>query len=219
MNFTKSESPNKEPLNTLKSEHLNEGVKPIIGGIYDRIEMTDKDREFFKEFKKNATFVNYLINPDDAKKEGFYNSGRGTYVISSIDNENKFSEKYFDCTAIYATGIDINTGESISFLSHQNPEQFLKNDNILSNLKEDLTKSLNELIGRCKPGSIDVVILGGNRDDQNADSINVDIDERMNRQQIMDRMDQRNTSPFDKYRKSISFLSKIIFEKLNFYSF
>jgi hypothetical protein len=217
MNFHKSESPNKKTPNTLKSEHLNEGVKPVIGGIYDRIEMTDKDRDFFKDFKNNAEFIDFKIKPEQAIKNKLYNKGMKTYVISQINKENKYSKEYFDCTAVYATGIDIDTGENISFLSHQNPEQFLKNNNISVSLKEDLNKSLNELIRRSKPGSIDAVVLGGNKDNQNSNSISDADMNKMNPQQIMDYMDQQNTNPFDKYRKSINYLSKIIFEKLNFY--
>lgn len=216
MNFS-PEIKKSEPINTLKGEHLNEGTKPIIGCIYNRNELTHEDDIFFNNFKKNATFVDFSINREDAKKEGFYTSGKKTYIISKIDKENKFSEKYYDCTGVFATGLDINNGENISFLSHQNPEEFLKNPKILSNLKEDLNKSLNELIKRSKPGSIDVAVLGGNKNILAFNAIDsVDFD-KMNTKQMYDFFEKQNPGSFDDYKKSIYFLSKIIFDKLNFY--
>ncbi len=216
MNLSKFESPKIESPNPLKNEHLKEDFESIIGCIYDRDELTAEDKIFFNNFKKNANFVNFSINPDHAKKEGIYNSGKDTYIISKVNNENKYSEKYLDCTAVFATGTDMTNGENISFLSHQNPEEFLKNPKILSNLKEDLIKSLNELIKRCSPGSIDVVVLGGNKNTLTGDTDTLDMD-KMNPQQIYDFLEKQNLNPLDDYKKSIYFLSKTIFETLKFY--
>ena len=216
MNFN-PEIKKTELLNTLKGEHLNEGIKPIMGGIYDRNKLTHEDDVFFNNFKKNATFVDFSIKREDAKKEGFYTSGKKTYVISKIDKENKFSEKYYDCTGVIATGIDISTGENISFLSHQDPEEFLNNPKILSNLKEDLNKSLSELIKRSKPGSIDVVVLGGNKDVLPLNPFDTADLDKMNIQQLRDLLEKHDPSSFNNYRKSIYVLSKTIFDKLNFY--
>lgn len=217
MNFTNLENNQKEPQNTLKSEHLNEGVAPIIGGIYNRKEMTDKDTAFFDNFKKSAVVVNHSMEGDIAKREGLYNAGRATYIMSKIDKENKYSEKYFDCTAVYAVGVDKSTGENISFLSHQDPEKILKNTDILLSFKNNLKERLEELTNRSIPGSTDVVVLGGNKDigyDEELKTMDMD---KMDSRRIQEIMEKIEAGPFESYRKSISFLSKIIFEKLNFY--
>lgn len=200
MKFNNPEDNQKDSLNTLKCEHLKEGVTPIMGCIYDRAAMTDKDIAFFDNFKKDAVVVNYLTE----------------YAMSKVGEENKYSEQYFDCSAVYAVGIDKNTGENISFLSHQDPEKIFKNTDILLNFKKDLNKKIEELIDRSMPSSTDIVILGGNKDIKYDEDLKTDMD-NMDPRRIQEIMEKIEAGPFELYRESISFLSKIIFEKLNFY--
>ena len=61
-------------------------------------------------------------------------------------------------------GIDKRTGENISFLTHQNPEEFLGYNNkedIKAKFIKHLKQRLNEIKKRCKQGTIDAVIVGG----------------------------------------------------------
>ena len=216
MNFSNLEKPNKEEINTLKGEHLKEGISPIMGGIYNDKELMDEDNNFFNEFKKNATFVNFKSNPDEASRNRFLNSGKETYVISAIDKTNKYSKDFYSCTSVYGVGIDKDTGENISFVTHQDPDKFLKNTNIQNDFKDDLCKTIDELTSRSIPGSVDVVLLGGNKNISYADPINsIDMD-KMTPQQAYNFIEQQDSGPMDKYRRSIKYMGKIISDKLNF---
>jgi len=199
-----------DPVNTLKSEHLNAPFKPIIGGIYDR-EKLDRDTQYFlDDFKKEAEYVNFGLDERLLKEQRMLNSGKETYVISPCDSKNKYSLSYLDCTGVVAVGIDKETGENISFMSHQNPGSFLKEKEIRSKLEDDLTNNINDLLNRCAPGSVDVVVFGGNKDISTKE-INENL--RPGYDNIDDIL---NDSPFGDYEKSIKFLRKWINEKTGF---
>ncbi|MBI4118210.1 MAG: hypothetical protein HY455_01575 [Parcubacteria group bacterium] len=164
------EKPQQEPKNPLTSEHLKEGVRPIIAAVGTREQFENHPgagRDLF-----NATLralgntptrnVNYYGNPAELTSESFKNAGMHSYVISTIDNANKFSEGYADCTGLVVAGQDKETGENVSFLSHQDPSYFLTLVGLEANFKRDLKERLEEFKRRCKEGTIDAVIVGGN---------------------------------------------------------
>ncbi len=201
---------NKKPIIILKNEHLKEGIKPIISGIYDRNNL-DRDTQYFLDaFKKDADFVNFSYRSKDIKENAMYNSGDTTYVMSLLNNRNKYSLAYLDCTGIVAVGTDRETGENISFMSHQNPDSFLEDDYVKTNFKNDLNKNFDNLISKCIPGSIDVVILGGNKEDVSENVPNENF--RLG----FDDIDQYLKGPFDQYIKSVKFLSHTIKQKIGF---
>ncbi len=206
MNFNNLE--NKKP-NALKSEHLKEGVSPIMGGIYDRATIDSDSSKHFSEIEKNSDYVNFSYRANDIEKNGMYNSGDSTYVISLINNKDKYSKAYLDCTGVVVSGIDKITGENISFLSHQNPQELFEIESVRTNFKRDLTKSLDEMLARCEPNTIDAVIMGGNK---NVEEIIIDEDFQRGR----DNEDKILDDDFGPYRKSIKFLNFIISNKLNF---
>jgi len=81
------------------------------------------------------------------------------FVISNIDETDKYSSWYNNCTGVILFWIDKNTGKSISMLSHQNPNCFLKDKQWFEII---LSKRLKEFSDRCKEWSIKSFIWGGN---------------------------------------------------------
>jgi len=114
----------------------------------------------------DTVLVDYYGNNDETwTRLKQKSAGRETYVISALDSFNKESRNYADCTGIVAVGVDKETGENISFLTHQDGKKILTADGPLKEVHEqfiaDLRASLSELKDRSKTGSIDLVIFGG----------------------------------------------------------
>lgn len=80
-----------------------------------------------------------------------------TYTISSINDLNKYSSDYYDCTWIICTWISRLTGERISFLSHQDPIQIL--DFYKKEFVFAFTKRLKEMVQLAYFDSIDIWIF------------------------------------------------------------
>jgi len=196
--------------NALKSEHLNKGIKPIIGGIYDRSKLDEESVKFFKDFEKNADFVNFEYTSDDASRNKMFNSGKLSYVISECNNKDKFSHKYLNCTGVVVVGTDKKTGKNISFLSHQNPEAFLKNEIVKENFIKDFNESLDYFINNCVSGSIDAVILGGNEEEISDPEFDENFRRGIDDEEIFMR------DRYDSYQDSIKRLHLLISKKLNF---
>ena len=118
--------------------------------------------------------------------KGFKAGGEQTYVISPITEKPLRTRGLRDCTSVVVVGTDAKTGEQISFISHQNPKEFLKD--IKDRFTRDFNESLEELKNRCVPGSIDVVICGG----------------------------RNNPSAVEGYKNSLKTLSSAINERMGF---
>lgn len=158
-----------ESKNPLKSEHLKEGVKPIMAGIGTPDQFKSHpgaEEEMFRDINSNKSRilnVDYYGNPKDLAEQKFKNAGESSYAISPIDNSNKFSKGFANCTGLVVAGQDKETGENISFLSHQDPSHFLEErDNKKGHFLDDLRQRLNELKERSVDGTIDAIIVGGN---------------------------------------------------------
>lgn len=144
--------------NALYNEHLNlkEGVKPIIVSL-GTVENFGEDPHSIKIdnfVKENVHEVNWFKN-----KNGSVAEKKKYYAISDLDNSSKFSEKFSSCTGLVVAGIDKETGENISFVTHQAPTDSLikgKDDFI-----DDLAYMLAEVKKRCKQGTIDALIVCG----------------------------------------------------------
>lgn len=196
--------------NTLKSEHLDPQFKPIIGGIYDRNNLDKETIDFLNNFKKNADFVDFKHKKNDLIKNNMHGLGDLKYVISDCSDINKYSLSYLDCTGYIVSGVDKVTGKNISIISHQNPESFLRDTEVKSSLKNDINKSLDELISRSIPGSIDAVLIGRQKE-----SFSYDVPEENFRYGI-DSIDEYMKGPYDDYIKSIKFIGHTISQKLGF---
>jgi len=134
-------------------KHLNPDVKPIMACLDTVVQ--SKPPQLSGEIEQ----IDLYANPEKAREKGFIKEGERAYVISPIDNKNKFSEDYRDCTGIVAVGNDLITKENISFLSHQNPSYFLFAQK--EKFIRDLNQRLAEIKGRCEPGTVDIVVFGG----------------------------------------------------------
>ena len=185
--------------NALKSEHLSEGVKPIIACVdtYDNMEDLGEFEELlFSDETREVESINFWANPEKLKEKDFKNAGYRTYVISAIDGADKFSKTFGDCTGIVAAGKDAETGDDVSFVSHQEPNFFTKEQP--EKFAEDLRSRLTEMKKRCVAGTIDAVIVGGN---YYPDTV------------VGEEFDKSHR---DNYRNSINILSNEISEVLGF---
>jgi hypothetical protein len=109
-----------------------------------------------------ADNVDYYGSPTYLAGQNFKNGGWESYVISPVDNLDKFSRSFKNCTGIVVVGYDKRTGENISFLSHEDPAYFLDKYTNQNNFVSDLRQRLLELKERCAEGTIDAAIVGGN---------------------------------------------------------
>ncbi len=85
----------------------------------------------------------------------------GMAVMSEVDSKDKFSEFSHDCLFLIVSGKDKKTGDNLSFLSHQSPRAFMRSDENKEVFISSLRIKLNEIKSRCEPGTIDVVMAGG----------------------------------------------------------
>jgi hypothetical protein len=157
-----------EVVDTLRSEHLNEGVRPIMACIGTREQFlghpgAEKAAFSYTELTPDGTTnVDFGANPTDLKEKAFKNAGWHSYVISTIDDSNKLSKGFYNCTGVVVTGIDKMTGENISFVSHQYPGVFLDENGGKNVFVNDLKSRIQELKSRVVDGTIDAVVIGGN---------------------------------------------------------
>jgi hypothetical protein len=164
MNFNPEIKPN-----VLKSEHLKD-APPIMGCIYDWETLKKNPAqkaefsELFEKFEEKGEDVNFSFRKGDIVSETMLNTGPKTYVISPIDTKDKYSADFLDCTGVVAVGIDKKTGKNISFMSHQNPDFFLNDEEKQIKFRKDLIQKLKELKEQSLPDTIDVAIVGGNED-------------------------------------------------------
>ncbi|NVN97135.1 hypothetical protein HXX01_02795 [Candidatus Nomurabacteria bacterium] len=196
--------------NTLKSEHLNSEFKPIIGGIYDGDSFDQNIDELVNSFKKNGEFVNFVAKEKELQEKNFLNNGAGKYVISPCDSLDKYSLSYLDCTGIVAVGVDKKTGKNVSFMSHQDPEVFLRDEETKQKFKKDLSDSIDKLIASSVQDSVDVVIFGGQYERQSHDM--PDDNFRLG----VDNTDDYLEDSYSLYLKSIKFLNFNLSKQLGF---
>jgi hypothetical protein len=146
-------------------EHLAKGVDPIMACVGTRQDFTEElSRDthpfYIDDPSLDADNVDYYGEPEELRGNGMKNPASRSYVISGLNSHNKFSEGFLNCTSLVVTGIDKDTGENISILSHQDPEHFLRE--YREEFAKDLTEALQELQKQSSPSTIDAVITGGN---------------------------------------------------------
>jgi hypothetical protein len=156
-------------INTLKSEHLTNGEKPIIACVegYDDIPLNSGEdepetvRDVILRAKEEGKYEAADYDKDRvlAKEDGFLN-GSG-YSISPLTFNAKLSSGFIMCTGVLGVGKDKATGKNISFLSHQFPGSFLSKEIARGQYRHDLKIRLAELRKTSISGSVDIVIVGG----------------------------------------------------------
>lgn len=183
-----------EKPNSLKSGHLKEGAKSIMACVGTPEDLGD---DFFlllngsnKVDSPKIHNVSFSENFSDLIRKNYKTGGNYTYVISTIDSSDKFSKWLANCTGMVITGKDKETGENISFLSHQY-SKYLVDTEKRNRYEKDLEERLRELKERSIEGTMDAVLFGGNYMKNNPESQN-------------------------NYRESINLLSGIIEKNLNF---
>jgi hypothetical protein len=154
------ESAPKTSPDVLKSEHLKAGIKPIIACIGSRDDIgIDLDVLRAADTENNNVHnVDYYKSSESVKAKKFLGGGQ-TWTISTVDNLNKFSNEFYNCTGLVVVGKDKVTGQNISFLSHQDPTMFLKS--LKKVFIKDMKKRLVEIKNKCEAGTIDAVVVGG----------------------------------------------------------
>ena len=148
-----------QSLNALKSEHLNEGVSPImicLGTCEDFNTFVNGD--YFSAKSEN---IDWFGSPSDLKRQNIKNAGLGTYVVSPVDAVNKRSKDFLNCTGIVVAGQKKDKGGDISVLSHKKADRFLPAE-VCEQFAADLKERLEELKANTIPGTVDGVIYGGN---------------------------------------------------------
>lgn len=175
-----------EPLNTLHSEHLTEGFSPIIASISseqsadgvspDKAVPTEQYRRRpfpevragrLPEPKEGTQNVDWFAQPEKLDEQHFIHGGEKeerTYVISPLNEQDKFSHEFINCVGVVVTGKDKETGNNISFFVHATPLAIISDDHV--HVKErfigDLHSQMEEIKKRSVAGSIDAVMFGGN---------------------------------------------------------
>jgi hypothetical protein len=125
-----------EEVNTLKSEHLNEEIRPIIACIGKLADFYDENggvvEKIFKRPEDDDTIenVDYYGDHESLNNKNYKNPSQWSYVISPINYKDKISSSYKDCTGVAISGVEKETGKNISFLSHQDPQYFLSEKKI-----------------------------------------------------------------------------------------
>jgi hypothetical protein len=149
-----------------KPKHLNPGVKPIIACLEEMDELdlgrAYAGRDFLKDSYRTAHDVDYRGEPRYLQLKNFLHNDMRSYVISTIDSQDKYSEGYQDCTGLVVSGVTPD-GQKISFITHQDPKDFLHIEGVKESFIHDLRIRFAEMKQRCgdDSGNIDVVMIGG----------------------------------------------------------
>ncbi len=119
----------KEEKNTLKSEHLKEGVKPIMACIFDD-ENPSERRAFEALDQERALSVDYFFRDETMHEKELTNAGEKTYVISPNNEQDKFSYGYKNCTGVVVVGRSKENGKEISFMRTRRDFWRMSNQNL-----------------------------------------------------------------------------------------
>jgi hypothetical protein len=125
----------------------------------------DESANVASSFMNNAEEINFYEPAYSLERGKHLNAGSYSYVISAIDSQSKFSNKYKNCTGLLVAGVDKRTGKNVSFLTHQEPVNviLLKKEKFLDHLRLQLER----VKAQCKPGTLDSILIGGNDLNQN----------------------------------------------------
>lgn len=85
-----------------------------------------------------------------------------SFVISKLNENNKYSSDYKNCTWIVIIWESKIDWKKLSILTHQNPKFFLSSKINKTSFENELTKVLNEIKEKCKEWTIDAIILWWN---------------------------------------------------------
>lgn len=150
------------------SGHLDlsiEGSRPIVAcvGTMDNFKKSEisiklpkghiSNNFLLRNWKTKLKNVDWAHGTYESEENDYLTGGISTYIISAIDDSNKYSQKFGACTGLIVAGIDKETRENISFITHQ--------PSCSVNFIADLKKRLLEMKEKCMLGTIDAVVVGG----------------------------------------------------------
>jgi hypothetical protein len=162
-NIDYRQTENVENINKKYEKHLENGFRPIMAcvGTPDQFKVSTPKEEFFDEGEKDYE-IDYYKDHEKLVFDDFKNPETFSYVISPVDQYNKYSNQFANCTGVIGIGYNKNLGKNISFMSHEDPDYFLEKRKNINFFLKDFNESLSELKNRSENGSIDAVIFGGN---------------------------------------------------------
>jgi len=120
-----------------------------------------------RKIAKNAAFdVEFCGNRSKLESVGCLTGGpaatRATaYVISQIDERDKFSSGYIWCTGVVLCGRPLKTICDECIVTHQDPEDFLVVSWYREPFERDMKSRFNAFKNKCAKGSVDAIIFGG----------------------------------------------------------
>jgi hypothetical protein len=139
---------------------LKDGIKPIMTAIisFDRLENITTNTVL--RIHRTGEYIDYNANPAANQKLNIKQPDRYSYVISDINDKNKFSTWYCDCTGIVVVGKSKETKKNISMMSHQDPKKVLPKLKFNQNFIEDIQKRFLKIKEQSEDGTIDIVVYG-----------------------------------------------------------
>ena len=147
-----------------KLKHLEKGIPHIIVCLEDYANPREaKSLKHVQALKNGSQNIKYLSNKEYYREHNISSDPEGTYAISEVSSENKFSENFLNCTGLVIVGIDKETGDNISIVTHQQSDTTISSEAF----KKHLTEALQKMKQVARKGSIDAVIVGGNDDNDN----------------------------------------------------
>ena len=121
-------------------------VHPVVGNY----KVADKNKVTYVDYYGSMFF--FLIN-------NIQTNGTMSFCISAIDSKDKESRGYASCTGVLVTGVSKSTGKNISFLTHQNVNNFyLEGESLFI---RSLKNRLEKMRIFSKEGTLHAVIFGG----------------------------------------------------------
>jgi hypothetical protein len=144
---------------------------PILGPIISCIGPEDgyEDPEHWEKLKESAVKISFGGHRSVIKQmqeAGFRISQYGYGFVPSdgsevISSANKISEGYIFCTGIVGVGVDKETQENVSFLTHQDSQNVTVDPITRDEFEADLQKLLRTFKSQVVPGTADIMIYGG----------------------------------------------------------
>ncbi len=161
--------------------------RPIRASIIEGNNIDPFSQKMIDQIKKKGVAVDFYGSMAEFRDLNITNQGLGTYVISECDENDKYSEKYYDCTGIIIAGKSSISDQQVSLLSHQNPEIFL--GNYRDQFSEDIEDHCRYIRRSVDKNTLDIVIFGGQQDYYNPEEAKI-------------------------YKQSITFLSTLLKKEL-----
>lgn len=143
----------------LKTRSRLEEMKPIYGCLINEDEIDPVSKKNLSKIKKEGVNIDFDAFSSDSREKGMLSPKQYSYLISGIDKESKYSQGYYNCTGVVFVGKDKNSGEEISFMSHQNPLHFL--GELENQFTLDLGERIKEFKSKCSQKTIDAIVFGG----------------------------------------------------------